>query len=328
MFAGLLNKGLRGSLVLLISFFAVMAVLTRLSPYTIENITYPNLFFNYLANTVSSETLILLINCLFVAISAALLNMLCVKEEVSDKQNYHPVFLYLVIAFSTVNANQLQPMLSANLFLFFAFYRIMGTYRSEHANNRIFEGAFWLALSAYFTISSVTWIPVYFVALTVLRPFVWREWVIACLGFLSPIVMSDALAYLSDFNNGYLWEAAGFYFTHMKVPALSEYYLFEIILLTVLFIFALLQNMAFGLGNTVKKQRAKTLLIWLLVFSLPQIFEPGANSSTILLSFAMPVSIFTGDLLFGIRQKKITNTLLVLILLAAAIVVCGKFGLL
>lgn len=326
MFAGLLNKGLRGSLVLLISFFTVMAVLTRLSPYSIENITYPNIFFNYLANTVTNESFILLINCLFIAISAALLNMLCVKEEVSDKQNYHPVFLYLVIAFSSVNANQLQPMLSANLFLFFAFYRLMGTYRSEYAHNRIFEGAFWLALSSYFTISSITWIPVYFIGLSVLRPFVWREWIIALMGLLAPVVMYESLAYLSDFNNGYLWEAAGFYFTHMKMPALSEYYLFEIILLTVLFIFALMQNLAFGLGNTVKKQRAKTLLIWLLVFSIPQMFEAGANSSTLLLSFAMPVSLFTGDLLFGIRQKKITNTLLVLILMAAAIVVCGKFG--
>jgi len=325
-FAGLLNKGFRGSLVLLIVFFVVMALIIRFSSHPIESITYPNLFFNYLANSINDHTLVLVTNALFIGLSAMLINFICVREEVSDKQNYHPVFIYLLLSFSTINVDQIQPMLTANLFLFFAFYRILGSYRTERANNHIFEGAFWLSLSAYFTISSITWLPVYFVALVVLRPFFWREWLIALLGLLTPVVMYESLAYLSNFNNGYLWEAAWFYFTHMKMPVISEYYLFEIILLAVLFLFAIFQNLAYGFGNTVKKQRAKTLLLWFALFTVPQLFEPGANSSSLVLAYALPLSVFIGDMFFNMRQEKITNTLLVMLLLATCIVIGGKYG--
>jgi hypothetical protein len=82
-----------------------------------------------------------------------------------------------------------------------------------------------------------------------------------------------------------------------------------------------------GFGNTVKKQRTKIILLWDLFFSILGFFSGGANSSSIILTFAFPLSFFIGDYLFSIKQKKITNTILVFFLLCIAVVIFGEFNL-
>jgi len=82
----------------------------------------------------------------------------------------------------------------------------------------------------------------------------------------------------------------------------------------------------YGTGNTVKKQRAKTIFFWYLFFCIFGFFSGGANTSSVLLLSAVPVSFFAGDFLSRIRQTKITNTLLTILMLCVLVVLLGKSG--
>jgi hypothetical protein len=324
-FAGLLNKGIRGSIALLVTFFVLGAVAVYLLPKSLEIRHYPNLFYNYFTHYITSKAAIVSLNFLFIALGVLLVSLISVNQEMVEKQNYFPSFIYLLLCIACVNPYQVSPQVFTNVFILFSVYKLLETYRSEQVLSQIFEAAFWLCVSAFITISSIISFPLFFIILLILRPFVWREWIVALLGFFLPVFLYESMAYLSDFNQWYFFDAAGLYFQFLKIPSFSEYYLPLSVLLFILVIISILSGLVQGFGNTVKKQRAKSILLWHLFFATFGFFSGGANSSSIILTYAFPISIFIGDFLYSLRQLKVANTLLTLILLGVLLVFLGGF---
>jgi hypothetical protein len=263
---------------------------------------------------------------LFIGFGVLLVSLISVNQEIVDKQNYFPVFLFLLLSVVAANPFQINPQIFTNVFVLFSIYKLLDIYRKDDVLKQIFEASFWLSVSAFITISSIISFPLFFICLLILRPFHWREWVIALLGFFLPMFMYECMAYLSDFNRGYIFEAAASYFRFMKIPSFSEYYLPISISIILLLIISVLYNLVNGFGNTVKKQRAKSILFWFIVFSTFGFFSGGANSSSIILTYAFPLSFFIGDFLFNLKQLKITNTILAILSLSAIIVFLGQFA--
>jgi len=325
-FAGLLNKGFRGSLVLLITVFIVCFLINYLSPIGLEQDHYPNLFYNYFAQKISSKLAINAFNFLFIGLGVLLVSLIAVNQEIVDKQNYFPVFLYLLLCVVGVYPFHITSQVFTNVFVLFSIYRLLDTYRKDAVLKQIFEAAFWLSVSAFITISSIISFPLFFIILLILRPFSWREWVIALIGFFMPMFIYECMAYLSNFNQGYLFDAIELYFKSMKVPSFSEYYLPISLSLFLLLIISFFHSLVNGFGNTVKKQRTKSILLWVLFFSTFGFFSGGANSSNIILTYAFPLSFFIGDFLFALKQIKITNTILAILIFCVLVVFLGQFG--
>jgi hypothetical protein len=325
-FAGLLNKGIRGSLVLLSIIFVASAITLYFAPKSLEFNNYPNVFYNYFSQKLTNKLFIMLLNFLFVGIGVLLISFIAVKQEVVDKQNYFPVFIFLLLSIVSINPNQLTPQIFTNVFVLYSIYKLLDTYRKENVLSQLFEAAFWLGISAYITISSVISFPLFFIVLLILRPFYWRDWAIAILGFITPIFICESVAYLSDYSQWYLFKSVGVFLQFLKPPSLSEYFLPLTTFLVITLLIAIFQNLARGFGNTVKKQKAKVILFWFLFFSTFGFFSGGANSSSIILTYAFPVAFFIGDFLYGLKQTKIVNTILVFFLLCVLVVFLGEFN--
>ncbi len=327
MFAGLLNKGIRGSLVLLCIIFLASAFMLYFAPKSLEFNNYPNLFYNYFSQKVTSRLAIVLLNFLFIGLGVLLISLISVNQEVTDKLNYFPVFIYLMLSVASINPQQITPQIFTNVFVLYSIYKLLDTYRKENVLNQLFEAAFWLSISAYITISSIISFPLFFIVLLILRPFYWRDWSIAILGFITPIIICEGIAYLSDFNQWYVFESAVLFLQFLKPPSFSEYYLPLTAFLVITLLIAIFQSFINGFGNTVKKQRTKTILFWFLFFSTFGFFSGGANSSSIILTYAFPLSFFIGDFLYSLKQTKITNTILVFFLLCLLVIFFGEYNL-
>jgi len=325
-FAGLLNRGFRGGLLVLILLYLLAAGLTYFSSTPLEVNSYPDLFYNYFTSNLESKFLINSLNFLFIGIGVFIVGLIIANQEICDKQNYYPVFLYLVFCIAAVNPAQITPQIFTNVFVLLSLYMLLDIYRKEKVLKSLFEAAFWLSFSAFITISSIISFPLFFTILMVLRPFNWREWLIAILGFLSPIFLYECFAYLFDWNQWFLFEAMAHFTKYMKTPILSEYYFPLLLFLLVLLLLSIGLVLRYGSGNTVKKQRSKTIFFWYLFFCFFGFFSGGANTSSILLLSAVPISFFVGDFLFGIRQTKITNTLITILFLCVTLVILGKAG--
>jgi hypothetical protein len=327
-FAGLLNKGLRGSLVLLSIIFLVSAITLYFAPKSLETNNYPNVFYNYFSQKLTNKLLIVILNFLFIGIGVLLISFIAVKQEVVDKQNYFPLFIYLLLSIVSVNPNQLTPQIFTNVFVLYSIYKLLDTYRKENELSQLFEAAFWLSISAYITISSIISFPLFFIVLLILRPFYWRDWAIAILGFIAPIFICESIAYLSDYSQWYLFKSVAVFLQFLKPPSLSEYFLPLTTFLVITLLFAIFQNLVRGFGNTVKKQKAKIILFWFLFFATFGFFSGGANSSSIILIYAFPLSFFIGDFLYGLKQTKIANTILFFFLLCVLVVFLGEYNVL
>ncbi len=326
MFVGLLNKGLRGSLVLLSIIFLTSAITLYFAPKSLEINNYPNVFYNYFSQKLTNKLLIVILNFLFVGIGVLLISFMAVKQEVVDKQNYFPVFIFLLLSIVSINPNQLTPQIITNVFVLYSIYKLLDTYRKENVLSQLFEAAFWLGISAYITISSIISFPLFFIVLLILRPFYWRDWAIAILGFIAPIFICESIAYLSDYSQWYLFKSVAVFLQFLKPPSLSEYFLPLTTFLVITLLFAVFQNLVRGFGNTVKKQKAKIILFWFLFFATFGFFSGGANSSSIILIYAFPLSFFIGDFLYGLKQTKIANTILVFFLLCVLVVFLGEYN--
>jgi hypothetical protein len=325
-FVGLLNKGLRGSLVLLSIIFLTSAITLYFAPKSLEINNYPNVFYNYFSQKLTNKLLIVILNFLFVGIGVLLISFMAVKQEVVDKQNYFPVFIFLLLSIVSINPNQLTPQIITNVFVLYSIYKLLDTYRKENVLSQLFEAAFWLGISAYITISSIISFPLFFIVLLILRPFYWRDWAIAILGFIAPIFICESIAYLSDYSQWYLFKSVAVFLQFLKPPSLSEYFLPLTTFLVITLLFAVFQNLVRGFGNTVKKQKAKLILFWFLFFATFGFFSGGANSSSIILIYAFPLSFFIGDFLYGLKQTKIANTILVFFLLCVLVVFLGEYN--
>ena len=326
MFVGLLNKGLRGSLVLLSIIFLTSAITLYFAPKSLEINNYPNVFYNYFSQKLTNKLLIVILNFLFVGIGVLLISFMAVKQEVVDKQNYFPVFIFLLLSIVSINPNQLTPQIITNVFVLYSIYKLLDTYRKENVLSQLFEAAFWLGISGYITISSIISFPLFFIVLLILRPFYWRDWAIAILGFIAPIFICESIAYLSDYSQWYLFKSVAVFLQFLKPPSLSEYFLPLTTFLVITLLFAVFQNLVRGFGNTVKKQKAKIILFWFLFFATFGFFSGGANSSSIILIYAFPLSFFIGDFLYGLKQTKIANTILVFFLLCVLVVFLGEYN--
>jgi len=326
-FTNVLNKGVRSGLAIMLSFFLIFIVLSIFSKVAIESNNYPNLFYNYFANKVNSKLAIVLINYLFVLLGSFLIYFITTNQEIADKANFFPVFIYMTLSSISINAFQISPQAFTNIFVLFSVYKLLDTYRKENVLTQLFQASFWLSLSAFITISSIISFPLFFIILLVLRPFYWREWAVSLLGFFAPVFMFECIAYLSDFNRWYIFSTTNLYFNQLKVPSFSEYYLALLAFTFVLLVLSVLNSLVKGFGNTVKKQRAKFVLLWILFFSTFGFFSAGANSSIILLTYAFPISFFIGDFLFALKEIKITNTIVTLLLVCIALIFLAQYQL-
>ncbi|MBA3664714.1 MAG: hypothetical protein H0W61_10975 [Bacteroidetes bacterium] len=327
LFAGALNKGIRGGIAFLTAFFLICVIASCFAPKGVETNNYPNLFYNFFANKIQNKALIVLLNYAFVGLGGLIISLIAVKQEVVEKQNYFPVFIYLAVCIAAINPTQLTPQAFTNVFVLYSTYKLLDIYREDNCLNQIFVAAFWLCVSSFITISSIISFPLFFITLLILRPFYWREWAVALLGFASPIFLYESIAYLSDFNQWYFIKAAELFFNFLKLPSISEYYLPLSILLFILFFLSIASNLINGFGNTVKKQRTKSVLLWYVFLSCLGFFSGGSNGSSILLTYALPLCFFIGDFLFVMKQVKITNTILTLLMLCVLLIFLAEYNL-
>ncbi len=326
MFANLLNKGLGSSLAVLISLFAVCFVSQLFSVITIDNNQFPDLFYNYFTNKIHHPLAVVSLNFCFILLGMFVIQLISNNQEVVDKQNYFPQFFYLLLNAAATGSGSISAQLLTNVFILISFHLLLATYRSDDSFRSIFNAAFFLGLSAFASIAGIFTFPLFFVMLFILRPFYWREWVIACIGLAVPLFIYECLAYLSNFNQWYFFHSTAIFFRSLRIPHISEFYMPLLLWLIFVFLLAMLQSLSIGFGNTVKKQKSKLLLLWFLFFSIITYFSSGANGAGIIMTLSIPLSFIVGDYFFNLKQKKISNTILSIALLCALLIFLGKLG--
>lgn len=326
MVVGALKKGLKGALPVTVIFLILifsLAIFSTTSSISDDSI---NIFFSLLAKNCKSNISIILINFFTLSIGAGLISFYAIRQEVVEKQNYLPAFLYLFFGGLTLNNDLIHPAYFANVFILLSLIYITDTYREDEVLSALFNAAFFIALAMFFYINYAFYILLYFICLLVLRPFNWREWTVGLLGFVAPVFIYACIGYLANFNFNIIFSYSGALLYYFQVPVVSEYFYPLFFYLIILLVVGVFRHMSKGLGSKIKTQKNMGIIYWLMVLSLINFFSKNNNYYFPLIASVIPISILLGDYFAAVKQLKVSNTLFFLLLAFGSLLYLVKLG--
>lgn len=250
---------------------------------------------------------------------AFLLNYIITAHEVLARPSYLTALFYLILVSCTPQMLTLHPLLFSNIFIMLAVHNLFSSYRRDTAFGPAFDAGFLISLATLFYLPSIVIFPVIWVGLTVLRPFIWREWVISLFGLIVPFMFAAVYFFWFD-KLEYLWEDKVLY------PVMNRFFQFEestsfTVLLGVLVWLFLLSAGQLVTGIRISKLKAKNTLlvmVWLSFFSASSMLLAPSVSVTYYIFLAVPLSVFFANYFLFVKRAWWGESMLWI--LAAAIV--------
>lgn len=326
MFAASIKQGLRGSAFSTGLIFLVLMIASFFYPKSPDQNVFPDLFYNFFSSQIRSPWIIVLFNLGSILCALILIGALISSHELSDKMNFFSVFLYTFWASISIHAETVSKALLINCLLLFALYKLLTVYRKEDCLSDLFLATFCLSTTLFLSIASFIYVPVFFIALTILKPLNVREFIISLVGLLCPVFIFECLAYLSNFQQWYLIEAIKVYFSNFHLPVLN---LFEWLLTGFIFVLialSLFHSFLVPHSTKVKTAKGKSILWWWLIGAVLVAFSSSSDYSGVLCTLLIPIVFISGDYLFYLRRLLFTNILLTLLLISGFLIVLNNFG--
>lgn len=256
-----------------------------------------------------------LVGLLLVVGQAFLLNFIVNENEVLEKQNYLPALFYIVFMSNNEAMLTLHPLLFGNLFILLALHRLLSSYRQDKAFAQSFDAGFLISIATLFYFPFVVFLPLLGVALILMRPFNWREWLISFFGALLPYVFILSIYFWNE-RLDYLFHDKMFYqFTKerlsMEMPT-SFYVMLGIGWSVILFSMAKIV-LGVGIGSQ-RTKKSVILFVWFLFFSAVSILLAPEISTKYFSALAIPSAIFCANYFTHIRKGWWAEVLFLLLL--------------
>jgi hypothetical protein len=129
---------------------------------------------------------------------AIYLNNICNKYKLFTRHGYLPALSYLLFSSIYPAFSYFSLPLLVNWFLIWAIGVILGFGQTLQPRKHIFNAGFILCSVALLQFSALSYILFLLLCLVVLRPFNISEWVVAMMGYFTPIYFLACLLYLID----------------------------------------------------------------------------------------------------------------------------------
>jgi len=277
----------------------------------------------FIAGIAHYPFLLTLTSFILIFCEAMLIYHIIEKNEITETKSYLPSLVYIVLMSLQSEMLSLHPIVISNLFMLFALHKLMQTYRKETAYSEAFDTGFFISLAVLFYIPSVVFIILLWIGLLIIRPFIWREWVISFIGLVLPWIF---LVFYYFWNNKIdALEYDALYYTiitprksfNLLVFSYSEY--LQITLLVVAAFFSSGRFLIDLNKSTVQSRSNLLLLLYFFILSFVSIFIAPSYSISYLSFLAIPFSVFFSNYLLNTKKEWIAEVLFLLLIISVFI---------
>jgi hypothetical protein len=233
------------------------------------------------------------------------------------KKSFVPALIFLMLMSSGKSMLCLQPAIPAILFLLVALHKLMLTYRKELDLSDFFDASFFISLASLFYFPSFLFFPLVWVALIVIRPFIWREWIVTFFGFALPYIFVFVWYYYFGKVNVLLQDKIFFPedFEFVLPYKWPNSFLFYTLILSFFLVVSVIYFFIKIPVNTIFTRNLSVIFIWLLILSF-LVYLMAPYSTINYLSFiSIPISFYLTNLFLEIKKTWI-NELFFLLLVA------------
>jgi hypothetical protein len=246
---------------------------------------------------------------------AFLLNYIIYEHHLLTKKSWLPALIFAILSACTPGLLWLHPQAIAGLFLLGTLHLLLGTYRSDKAFGAVFNAGFLLGLASLFYVPSIVFLVFAITVIILLRPFIWREWIIFFFGVCVPLIYS----FVYFFWNDRLQEVTRNVVTDPVVH--RDFFLklapaYYALTFVVLFLVTIsMGRFIAGAGtSTLKTKKGVSVMVWFLVFAIISIL-PAQNYAVAGFLFSLfPLSLFISKYFLTARRGWIAEVIFVLLL--------------
>lgn len=248
---------------------------------------------------------------------AFLLNYIIYQHQVLVKKSWLPALLFVVLSACTPGLLWLHAPLIAGLFLLGALHVLLGTYRMDKAFGAVFNAGLLVGIAGLFYLPSMVFLLFAIITLILIRPFIWREWLIFLIGAMIPWIYSGVWFFWHDQLSGITRRLLVDPIVHrdffLKLPV--EYYALTFVTGCLLLVAA--GRFVAGAGtSTLKTKKGVSVMIWFLVFSLLAVI-PAQNFAVSGFLFAVfPMALFISNYFLQARRLWLAETIFLLMLIS------------
>ena len=251
--------------------------------------------------------------CILAILQALYFNYISSKHELLKKNSSLPGLCYLLMVGASSQQQFLYTSLVANSFILLALQRVLDTYRQEKAYGAIFDSSVLIGIAGLAYPAAFYFFPLIWVSLIVIRPFIWREWVISVLGVFVPVFIVSSLLWLyTDYLLMGLLPQLHFH-PAMDFPLnTATVCIVCVIAITYLLTFGRLMQ-----GLNISSIRAKNnlqVLIWLFVIAAALLFFQPKSSIRDFSFLLIPISIFSANYFLNAQKLWLAESLFLLLL--------------
>jgi|GEM_PF-6918096 hypothetical protein len=146
----------------------------------------PTLIYNGIVYLIGSDSFNLLCKIfafLLVSIQALIFNEILNQSNLLGSRNYLPGIIFLLLSSVFVGEQLLQPILFSNIFLLFAWERIIGSSEKQNFTEAYFNGGFFIGLATLFYPNFIYFLAILFFSIVMNRVGKFREAAMVFSGF-------------------------------------------------------------------------------------------------------------------------------------------------
>jgi hypothetical protein len=248
---------------------------------------------------------------------AFLFNFILNNNETLSRTSFFPAFIYTLISFEAFSAYDFHPSFAANILIMLGMMRMTQSYRVSDAKSMFFDGAFMISAASFVYWPSITLIPMIFISLLILRPFVWREWAMALMGIFAPHFIAASIMYILGRLDRYYNEGmfAGFSFASFQPTYGAQY--FVLVCMGFLFLLLIFNRLSKGgASRKIRQQKNINLLSFWILFGAGGIFYEVPFRTSIPLLCVPPIAGLLSEWLGNFRKGTLSDFALLLLITA------------
>lgn len=264
--------------------------------------------------------LITLLSFILIFSEALLINYIIQRNEIINTTSYLPALVYMVLMSLQPEMFSLHPIVIASLFMLLATHTLLQSYKKETSYSEAFDTGFFIALATLFYIPSLVFILLLWIGLIIIRPFVWREWVISLIGFILPWIFLVFYYFWNDKIHDLQYDAL--YYTLVTPQKAFDTLTFsypamaQISILLVAAFFAsgrLMRDLSTG---TVHTRGNLFLMIYFFILAFISVFLAPSYSIAYLSFLSIPFTVFFSSYLLFLKKQWLAELLFLLLIIS------------
>ncbi len=263
------------------------------------------------------KTLNVLITGLVYFIQALWLNKIVNDYSLLFKSTYLPALLYIILTSSFPTFFALDAAILIIFLQLLLLTKLFNLYKAHNAIRVTFDCGVIIAISSLFYFPAILWLMLIWFALIILRPFSWREWIAAPLGFMVPYIFVAFYYFWNDNMEVFvaIWRPLknSFWQININPTPIDFLPLLPVALTLIVGISRLRENFY---KNVLLVRKSQQVLIACILISLVSYYLKPSFRLNHFILLAAPLAVFVSYYFLVAKKKWLSEGLVLLMVLS------------